>query len=70
MSLDPTADSTLRTSDAEREHIVAALGQHLSVGRLNVPTSAVEELGQESAAPLPWSLRRDRLVDNAPSRAL
>ena len=34
MSLDPAADSTLRTSDAEREHVVAALGLHLSVGRL------------------------------------
>jgi hypothetical protein len=36
MSLDPAADSTLRTSDAEREHVVAALGLHLSVGRLTM----------------------------------
>jgi DUF1707 SHOCT-like domain len=39
MSLDPTADSSLRTSDTEREHVVAALGLHLSVGRLTMSES-------------------------------
>lgn len=29
------ADSTLRASDAEREHVVSALGEHLADGRLD-----------------------------------
>ena len=32
MSVDPS----VRIGDAEREHVVAALGQHLSVGRLTM----------------------------------
>jgi Domain of unknown function (DUF1707) len=34
MSPDPTTDPTLRIGDADREHAAAALGRHLSVGRL------------------------------------
>jgi hypothetical protein len=34
MSPDPTIDRTLRISDADREHAAAALGRHMSVGRL------------------------------------
>ena len=36
MSLDPAIGPTLRIGDAEREHAVAALGRHLSVGRLTM----------------------------------
>ena len=36
MSPDPTIDRTLRISDADREHAAAALGRHMSVGRLTM----------------------------------
>jgi hypothetical protein len=57
MSLDPAADSTLRTSDAEREHVVAALGLHLSVGRLTM-----SEFKIESTPPTP----PERAVSSTP----
>jgi hypothetical protein len=36
MSPDSTIDPTLRIGDADREHAAAALGRHLSVGRLTM----------------------------------
>jgi hypothetical protein len=36
MSPDPTTDPALRISDADREHAAAALGRHMSVGRLTM----------------------------------